>query len=278
MKKFALVLVLFCVSNLLLSQDDLEMFYENGNLKLTKTFYTECNCDTLKEYYESGNLKRKASYQNIGLETLIFGEEFTYFENKNVATFYYYKNGFPEGKAFENYENGAFYKKMFFLNGFKSGVWKTYNQAGDLTEEITQEEFKTKFGRNTKNGVYKYYNNGLLTTTIIYRNNEVVETTQHVKEDSKSKKQNLGEKLFKENCAACHHKTIKLAGPPLQGVVENRSLDWLILMIKDGDDLVKSGDFEANTLYKKFNYAQHPTFDYLSDEEVNEIIDYLKTF
>jgi len=49
-------------------------------------------------------------------------------------------------------------------------------------------------------------------------------------------------------------------------------------MITNGEQLRKSGDKTAVSLYSKWNNLEHPNFEKLDSEEIESIIDYLKTF
>ena len=85
-----------------------------------------------------------------------------------------------------------------------------------------------------------------------------------------------GEEIFQGNCAGCH--TIgkgNLVGPDLSGVTLRREESWLIRQIKDPDGLVEEKDPIALQLLKEFNMPMVALG--LSDEEITEIILYLKS-
>ncbi|MDX5585665.1 MAG: cytochrome c, partial [Aureibaculum sp.] len=54
-----------------------------------------------------------------------------------------------------------------------------------------------------------------------------------------------GKGIFNANCAACHKLDKKLIGPPLEGVSERRSREWLLAWIKDNNAFRASGDADA---------------------------------
>ncbi|GMQ90858.1 MAG: hypothetical protein BMS9Abin11_0163 [Gammaproteobacteria bacterium] len=86
-----------------------------------------------------------------------------------------------------------------------------------------------------------------------------------------------GEKLFKEKCAGCH--TIgggKLLGPDLKGVHDRRSQAWLEKFVKSSQSLIKSGDAEANAVFKKFNKIAMPDFA-IPKAQIIKILGYIKT-
>jgi len=85
-----------------------------------------------------------------------------------------------------------------------------------------------------------------------------------------------GEKLFKEKCAGCH--TIgggKLLGPDLKGVHDRRSQAWLEKFVKSSQSLIKSGDSEANAVFKKFNKIAMPDFA-IPKAQIIKILGYIK--
>ena len=63
-----------------------------------------------------------------------------------------------------------------------------------------------------------------------------------------------GEKIFKQNCTACH--TIgggRLVGPDLSGVTEKREDKWLKSWITNSQDLIASGDADAIAIFEEYN-------------------------
>ena len=87
----------------------------------------------------------------------------------------------------------------------------------------------------------------------------------------------IGGEIFQDNCSGCH--TIgkgNSVGPDLSGVTIRREENWLIRQIKDPDGLVEEKDPVALQLLKEFNMPMVALG--LSDEEIKEIILYLKNF
>ncbi len=87
-----------------------------------------------------------------------------------------------------------------------------------------------------------------------------------------------GEKLFKTTCSTCHSITDKvIVGPGLGGVEERvpGGREWILKWVKNPDALIASGDAYANEV-KEFSPTAMTAFGYLSDDEINAILDYVK--
>ncbi len=85
-----------------------------------------------------------------------------------------------------------------------------------------------------------------------------------------------GEKLFKNNCAVCHQVQNKMVGPALKNVYERRELPWLLNFIKNSQKVIQGGDEYAVNLYNEYGKAVMPNFDYFADEEIKNILGYIK--
>jgi len=84
-----------------------------------------------------------------------------------------------------------------------------------------------------------------------------------------------GEKIFKQNCTACH--TIgggRLVGPDLSGVTEKREDKWLKSWITNSQDLIASGDADAIAIFEEYNKTAMTPFDF-SDEELTAVLAYI---
>lgn len=84
-----------------------------------------------------------------------------------------------------------------------------------------------------------------------------------------------GEKLFKQNCTACH--TIgggRLVGPDLIGITEKREDKWLKSWITNSQDLIASGDADAIAIFEEYNKTVMTAFDF-SDEELTAVLGYI---
>lgn len=94
-----------------------------------------------------------------------------------------------------------------------------------------------------------------------------------------------GEKLFKNNCSACHMLDQKMVGPALKGVkqrvMDEKDLDeagavnWLKAWIKNSSEVIESGDEYAVKIYEESNKAAMTPFPDLTDDELNVLITYI---
>ncbi len=87
-----------------------------------------------------------------------------------------------------------------------------------------------------------------------------------------------GEKLFKQNCAACHAFDKKLTGPALAGVIaRSPGKEWLHKWIKSPNTMIKSGDSYAQKLLAENNGVNAMSeFGFLTDPQIDNIIAYLE--
>lgn len=86
-----------------------------------------------------------------------------------------------------------------------------------------------------------------------------------------------GEKIFKQNCAACHSVGKgKLVGPDLKGVTTRRSEAWLLKFIKSSQTMVKSGDKEAVAVFTENNKIPMPDQN-LTPQQIKDVLAYVKS-
>lgn len=84
-----------------------------------------------------------------------------------------------------------------------------------------------------------------------------------------------GKQLFNTHCAACHKMDKKLVGPPLQDVIELQGAEWTKKWIYNSKALIDAGDPHAVEIWEEYNKAAMPGYQFLKDEELNDIIEYL---
>ena len=103
------------------------------------------------------------------------------------------------------------------------------------------------------------------------------EVTDEVTQEVYTGDVEAGEKLFKQNCTACHMITdARLVGPGLQGVTEKYEKEWLVKWIRNSQDFIASGDERAIKIFEEYNKSVMQSFDF-SDEELDNLLAYLAT-
>lgn len=84
-----------------------------------------------------------------------------------------------------------------------------------------------------------------------------------------------GEALFRQNCGACHKVDKgRSVGPGLLDVTTKRSEDWLLKWTKSSQSLVKSGDADANAIFKQFDGMVMPD-QALPDADIKAIFAFI---
>ena len=90
-----------------------------------------------------------------------------------------------------------------------------------------------------------------------------------------------GEVLFKANCASCHFPDKDMTGPGLQGArerwIENSSEENFYLWVKNSQNVVKSGDSYANSLFSKWGKSVM-TPQAVNDQQIDDIFAYIENF
>ncbi|MBL3655219.1 c-type cytochrome [Fulvivirga sediminis] len=85
-----------------------------------------------------------------------------------------------------------------------------------------------------------------------------------------------GQKLFSNQCAECHEFCKQKTGPSLSSVTDRRPLPWLLDFIKSSQTVIGNGDEYAQYLYNSYSHTVMPDFRYLSDEEILDILAYIR--
>lgn len=84
-----------------------------------------------------------------------------------------------------------------------------------------------------------------------------------------------GQKLFKNNCKACHSiGTDKVVGPGLQGISDRRSFEWIVKWTQNSAELIASGDPDANAIFEEFNKVPMPAQP-VSEDDIKAILAYI---
>jgi len=138
----------------------------------------------VKEYYESGKLKLIGNE----VDNMREGEWKAYFENGDLAGVANYLNGEATGIWIEYHENGRISVTGSFLNDMQTGEWKEFHENGQLSNIGVYEN-------DDLTGIWKsYYDNGELKSIITYVDgDENGWAEEYLPNGSPSKKGNNGE-------------------------------------------------------------------------------------
>jgi len=85
-----------------------------------------------------------------------------------------------------------------------------------------------------------------------------------------------GRQLFENQCASCHSITKEGYGPSLGSVTKRHPERWLIDFIHDSQKVINSGDSYATHLFKQFDNRVMVSMEFLTDEEVKDILRYIE--
>lgn len=84
-----------------------------------------------------------------------------------------------------------------------------------------------------------------------------------------------GKKRFRKNCSSCHAVHQEIYGPMLASIPKKKERSWLIPFIKNSQAVIRSGDPYATQLFAKFNKQTMPSFEWLTDSEIDAILHYI---
>jgi cytochrome c len=84
-----------------------------------------------------------------------------------------------------------------------------------------------------------------------------------------------GEQIYKEKCVACHKPTEKFIGPAPKGILDRRSPEWIMNMILNPEEMVKS-DPIAKQLLIEANLAPMAN-QHLTEEQARKVLEYFRT-
>ncbi len=88
-----------------------------------------------------------------------------------------------------------------------------------------------------------------------------------------------GKTVFKQNCAVCHTLTDQRGTGPGLGGIKDRAPggDWLFNWVKNAEKMIKSGDPEANKIFKEYAPTVMTVFEgSLSDDDIKAVVEYIK--
>ncbi|PZP40927.1 MAG: hypothetical protein DI598_18860 [Pseudopedobacter saltans] len=85
-----------------------------------------------------------------------------------------------------------------------------------------------------------------------------------------------GQALFSQNCTSCHAVGKQVVGPDLMNIDQERSEQWIINFVHSSQKVIQGGDTAAVRLYAEFNKTLMPDHPHLSDQDIKDIIGYIK--
>ena len=88
-----------------------------------------------------------------------------------------------------------------------------------------------------------------------------------------------GGTVFKQNCAVCHSLGDNvITGPGLKGIVDRAPKgDWLFNWVRNSEKMIKSGDPEANKIFKEYKGVSMTVFEgTISDDDIKAVVEYIK--
>jgi mono/diheme cytochrome c family protein len=83
-----------------------------------------------------------------------------------------------------------------------------------------------------------------------------------------------GDKIFGAKCTSCHMEEVKLIGPPMKGIYERRSPEWVMNILLNPIEMLKK-DPDASALLKEYNNVMMLNQN-LTMEEARAIAEYLR--
>lgn len=105
------------------------------------------------------------------------------------------------------------------------------------------------------------------------------QTSDGAKTSVPNKQDHPGQVLFKKKCQLCHDFKHKKLGPPLENVMERWHFDTTAIVhyIKDAQRYRDTAVSDyARNLFIEFDRIEMQQFPELSEEEILQILDYLK--
>ena len=82
-----------------------------------------------------------------------------------------------------------------------------------------------------------------------------------------------GKQHFDTKCSACHKFEEKVVGPPLAGITERRSPEWIMNMILNPVEMTQKDPAAKDLLAE---HLTQMTFQDVSDDQAKQILEYLR--
>lgn len=88
---------------------------------------------------------------------------------------------------------------------------------------------------------------------------------------------NAGRQIFINNCLQCHNVKTDKIGPKLEGALAHWNNDTARIraFIRNSQEAINSGDPRAVEIYKQWNETLMTPMPHLSDNDINELLDYI---
>lgn len=108
-------------------------FYDEKTktLILTEEYQNDTLNGVSRSFFQTGNISEETHYQN----GIIEGLWQSFFPNNILEAKANYLNGKFDGESFFYYPNGLVKEQGFFKSGTKVGIWKVYDDEGNLISE-----------------------------------------------------------------------------------------------------------------------------------------------
>ncbi len=84
-----------------------------------------------------------------------------------------------------------------------------------------------------------------------------------------------GKEVFESKCTACHQFDERYVGPPLAGITEKQSPEWIMNMILNPEEMTKK-DPVAKALLAE--YMTQMTMQDVSEEEARALLEYFRQY
>lgn len=85
-----------------------------------------------------------------------------------------------------------------------------------------------------------------------------------------------GKAIFNNRCASCHAVGKKLVGPDLKDVDQRHNQEWIVNFVRHSQQVIKSGDKAAVTLFEEYNKTLMPDHLDLTATDIDHILSFIK--
>jgi len=206
------------------------------------------------------------------------GKETAIFTNGDTFEIRNFKNNMLDGQVTTFFPHNRIGAIRSFKEGFRSGIFKTFDTLGNLKTE-TSFDGKYRSDDNLWSGTEIFYKDGKIIFSQIWehgRRTRIIVHDQTLYSEYKANDISLGHKLFIETCTACHSLKVEIVGPALSGIEQIRNREWLVSFVRNGNELMKSGDSLSISTYRKYQNIEHPDNSYLTRSDIEAILDYIR--